>query len=674
MMDGIPQDAIGHEERATLSDICCSINWVPVDSALVLVALTPHDSATNAFRRSKLQDFRHDYNFYTQMEWQYLVNPQVAAQSKLDCMLTKKLILGCRNPDEHSKKMWASFYLVVTRDQDALSQVSVAERNTVKRHIALSFLQRVKNFPDPGIGTCLPKTPAVLKEQHPVLYRRVFPDSHEPIEPLLNIELLHFFDDTWKCRGASSHGTGHSLQLESSSPVGGLKEILGMFMNTVQTMQGNQQNMLERFSAPTGSHSCPTGLKSIQSLAALADRSALHRQSALEQPSSLAAQQSPLEQQSFFPALADKAAPHEQSHLHSSLVIESQPESQDYNAPMFANAPEPPMRTHVNFRPAASADSTVAPGAMVASGAIVAARSPDSTVALRAMVASGAIVAASEPDSTVAPGAVAESLAIVAASSPDSTVAPSAMVASGATVAASSPGSKVAPGTMVAAGASTVHVAPTTMMERQNMMIDAWDEREDEKEEIRKQKQKEKREADRAKKAAEKAAEKEGDKAKKAAEKVAEKAELQRQKEAEKAELQRQKHGQKEAVKEAAKANSAAEKATPKPLVDRAAGAVVPEGVQSAGDRAAGAAVPEGVQSAGGRERKRKNPDDAALETPAKQSAKHQKACVSHEISRKQYLLRKGSAGQSETFSYKTGVYTQVEAHNAAKDIFIIII
>ena len=640
MMDGIPQDAIGHEERATLSDICCSINWVPVDSALVLVALTPHDSATNAFRRSKLQDFRHDYNFYTQMEWQYLVNPQVAAQSKLDCMLTKKLILGCRNPDEHSKKMWASFYLVVTRDKDALTQVSVAERNTVKRHIALSFLQRVKNFPDPGIGTCLPKTPAVLKEQHPVLYRRVFPDSHEPIEPLLNIELLHFFDDTWKCRGASSHGTGHSLQLESSSPVGGLKEILGMFMNTVQTMQGNQQNMLERFSAPTGSHSCPTGLKSIQSLAALADRSALHRQSALEQPSSLAAQQSPLEQQSFFPALADKAAPHEQSHLHSSLVIESQPESQDYNAPMFANAPEPPMRTHVNFRPAASADSTVAPGAMVASGAIVAARSPDSTVALRAMVASGAIVAASEPDSTVAPGAMAESWAIVAASS----------------------------------AASTVHVAPPTLMERQTMMIDALDEREDEKEEIRKQKQKEKREADRAKKAAEKAAEKEGDKAKKAAEKVAEKAELQRQKEAEKAELQRQKHGQKEAVKEAAKANSAAEKATPKPLVDRAAGAVVPEGVQSAGDRAAGAAVPEGVQSAGGRERKRKNPDDAALETPAKQSAKHQKACISHEISRKQYLLRKGSAGQSETFSYKTGVYTQVEAHNAAKDIFIIII
>ena len=601
MLGGIPQAAISHEERAQLGGICCGINWLSVDSEIVLVALAPHDCAIGAARKTKLQDFRNDCYFYNSVEWEYLLNPKVAPQSKMDCMLTKRLILGCRHPDEHTKKLWASLYLLLTRDIDSLSQVPLDERKTVKRHIAKSFEQRVKNFPSAGIGD-LPQDPAAFKEQHPELFGKVFPDdSVGPIEPRINMEMLNFFDSTWKCRGGNGNDLKYPFQLESGSTAcSAMKEVAGMFMNTVQAMHGNQQIVFEKFPGP---HSCPPGLKSIQSLAALADKSALHRQSALEQQSSPAAladgsalhQQSPLEQRSFFPALADRAAPHQQLHLQSSVLIESQHDSQEAMPLMVGNAPEPPMRTHVNYRPAASADATVAPGAMVASGAIVAASS----------------------------------------------------------------------------AASTVPVSPTTMLYRQKMMLDALDEREDEREEIRKQKQKEKREADKAIKAAAKATEK--------------------------AELQRQK----EAATEAAKAKRAAEKPTPKPLVDRAAGAAVPEGVQSAGGRgrkrtnpndaavdtppkraAAEKGTPKplvdqaaaaAVQSVGGRGRKMKKPDDAAADTPPK-AAKTKKACISHEASREQYLVRSGVSGiGSKAFSYKSGIATQEEAHKAAKDTLLLL-
>ena len=234
---------------------------------------------------------------------------------------------------------------------------------------------------------------------------------------------------------------------------------------------------------------------------------------------------------------------------------------------------------------------------------------------------------------------------------------------------------------------------PRNLLDRQHLLLDAFNEREDEKEEARKQKAAEKR----AEKVAEKAKQKAAENAEKADQKAQQKAANEAEQVAKKAAGNEQK---------AAKAAEQAKKAEKAAVVDRAAGAAVPEELPSVGERGPGrpkkslsnvasaapppkparAAIatpkkppvhsPTGVQSAeknGKRKRSRSPRAGRVREENGESDGKAAKPFITHEKSRHQYLLRSGSAGvpgekPNKLFSYKPGNRNAYPTSEAALD------
>ena len=234
-------------------------------------------------RRRGQQDYKRFARYFTSPTWSSLTDPSLSPDAKLSVVLQHLLRLGLRLPTEHSLKLVASFWMVVSsRSLDTIDAVS---KSMNMKHVKASFDALRFKCQDPvSWVTKLPEKPVELLRDFSALYTSVFTGPESPAAPGINLDVLHAFDLSYTCRGGLKNmvqfgsGTSSAVAVPIARGLGPVgvpcmqepPQWMAAFMPFLQNMMSTQQRVVELMTKPetSGGH--------VRSLAALEDRSARH--------------------------------------------------------------------------------------------------------------------------------------------------------------------------------------------------------------------------------------------------------------------------------------------------------------------------------------------------------------------------------------------------------------
>ena len=277
------------DRKLELLGLLVTVPWACDEHAhRVMEPLASDDTAAaqRGKRRRALQDYKAFVHYFSESMWESLNDTAISPDAKLTCMLQFLVRLGLRLPTEHTVRLMASLWMMVSnRSLDTIDTIS---RTMNFKHVKSTFDTLRLKCPDPvSWVVSLPMKPVELLRDFPSVYSVAFTGTVSPAAvPKINIDVLHAFDLSYSCRGGlknmvqfgggtslASFGSGPAMPVRAGSVCGpfGFQEQppwMAASMQFMQSMMNSQQRVIELISSSGASGSGGP----VRSLAALEDR------------------------------------------------------------------------------------------------------------------------------------------------------------------------------------------------------------------------------------------------------------------------------------------------------------------------------------------------------------------------------------------------------------------
>ncbi len=203
------------------------------------------------------QTFAAVSNYFTDAVWESLTSdaPQGA---KLSTILNVVTRLGLRLPTEPTLKWLTSLWLVTSETESALGVMPELTKRTMYIHLKGAFNSLRAKLQDPVEWIdVLPENPFELQAKHPMLWAAAMGGGAPGIAQI-DIKKVAELDATYGCRGGRPSIVAPRLSTWQPPPtaiatsaIGGgggpdqLSQMAMFFMQSMQSLQGNQQKMME---------------------------------------------------------------------------------------------------------------------------------------------------------------------------------------------------------------------------------------------------------------------------------------------------------------------------------------------------------------------------------------------------------------------------------------------
>ena len=193
---GLPE--ISAEQRASLMELAALAPWKPEHEAAVMNALKEKEKKDGAKTRRPMQHFAPQFmGFFTASEWEGELQTR-----KLDvarsCIFKRMAALGARNLAEPSAKCMASMLLFLTAP-DALQLAPHYKQNFFK-DVKVAFKRYVRHLAAPDPYFAVLPSDKDLRQAHPDLWRTIFGDQSTSVIRA-DINGLISLDQSYTCRG-----------------------------------------------------------------------------------------------------------------------------------------------------------------------------------------------------------------------------------------------------------------------------------------------------------------------------------------------------------------------------------------------------------------------------------------------------------------------------------------
>jgi hypothetical protein len=263
------------DETAELATVAVGVPWASdADVNRVLAAFTVQSALPPGKRRRSQQDYTMVHHFLTARMWEAMLDPQTPSDVKLTALLGHLIKLGLRCPTEPTLKWLTSFWLVCSVDPAELGRLSVTDKTIRFKNTKVHFncMRQRATDPPEWVGV-LPPKPVDMLRSYPLVYTAAFPGDASPAPPGVSVELIAGFDMSYSCRGGlitlplGFGGSSGTVSVASSSSSTST-DLQNMLMGFMQSMQANQQQMVQMMISPQSS----LAPRTMTSMAALADR------------------------------------------------------------------------------------------------------------------------------------------------------------------------------------------------------------------------------------------------------------------------------------------------------------------------------------------------------------------------------------------------------------------
>ena len=199
----------------------------------VLVALSSGPSASqpaSAAARRKLQDYTAIVNYFTDAQWDHLLDNSAVPSQKLRSVLEHVHCLGLRCSSEMTIQRITCLYLMVSEGPIAAKAMGRAQKLAMTKHVKKE-LKRLGDLPPLAYVAELPSLPSVFLAEQPAMYAAAFKDQ---VPASMRLDLQSFAEvlATIPCRGGKSGA--ESVDAASFS------QVATGFMQQMQQMQQMQ--------------------------------------------------------------------------------------------------------------------------------------------------------------------------------------------------------------------------------------------------------------------------------------------------------------------------------------------------------------------------------------------------------------------------------------------------
>ena len=237
--------SLDDDQKSELSHVINAIPWFDaVHGDNVQKALLEGCKYTVAHGKAKRRDMQNLKGFahyFTEAEWNDILNGEATVAAKLDCISKKLVNLSGRCIDEHTKIEATELWLQVC----GLKTLDSSQKVKYKETLTKNYKRIAARAADPDVYLLLLPAPSELKAQHPALYEKVFHGGGPPVGCKISESDLVVACSSTKCRNPEitktvvpklSLGTGQNSGLESFGV---------MLFKGMQHVQENQAKMMD---------------------------------------------------------------------------------------------------------------------------------------------------------------------------------------------------------------------------------------------------------------------------------------------------------------------------------------------------------------------------------------------------------------------------------------------
>ena len=234
---------LGAEDRATLSELVGAVQWFDDHGLAILRELTDVN-VVSAVRREKQQQYLSFIEFFTEDNWDKMLDPDAPSEAVKMIIINRLIRLGGTNVCEYTAKMANSLWMMLT-EKDA-ENFTYFKKKSSFHHFKAEY-RRVADKSPKALERIsqLPMLPEQMAALHPAMYSKAFTSrpGDGPRRCPLDAAKLRGLDDSYKCRGgvppaesASSH------QLALVAPQGGQQDAYRQMLDQqgmqLQALQG----------------------------------------------------------------------------------------------------------------------------------------------------------------------------------------------------------------------------------------------------------------------------------------------------------------------------------------------------------------------------------------------------------------------------------------------------
>jgi hypothetical protein len=238
--------SLDDNQKSELSHVISAVPWFDaVHGDHVQKALLEGCKYTVAHVKAKRRDMQNLKGFthyFTEAEWNDILNGESTFAAKLDCICMKLVNLSGRCIDEHTKIEATELWLQVC----GLNTVDSPQKVKYKDALTKNYKRIAARAADPDVYLLLlPAQPSQLKAQHPALYEKVYHGGGPPVRCKISDSDFVVACSSTKCRNPEvtktvvpklSLGMGQNSDLESFGV---------MLFKGMQQMQENQAKMMD---------------------------------------------------------------------------------------------------------------------------------------------------------------------------------------------------------------------------------------------------------------------------------------------------------------------------------------------------------------------------------------------------------------------------------------------
>ena len=237
LTDALASQRLSGEDLARYNDQIMEAQWAHGHQDELLHVLSKKATP----KRRKQQNFSASTAYLSNNYWVRFLDPYSDLNAKADFLTCFNAIdLDCVNPTEPTYKRWVSDIFVAHFAKDDLRGLSLSSKYALLDYVKKAHKRVAKNrTAEPEIYLLeLPSNPKDLRQCHPAMYNRLFPDC-EPVRNRLDESTVMQIDASFQCRGGLKSTTPMSLNVapSPSSPLGDqLAQLLPQLMQGFAAM------------------------------------------------------------------------------------------------------------------------------------------------------------------------------------------------------------------------------------------------------------------------------------------------------------------------------------------------------------------------------------------------------------------------------------------------------
>ena len=259
---GLPKITV--DERTTLLRIAASVNWAPGDLDKIALCISPPDNPARG--RREMQNWAPAFlSYFTQTEWDEMQD--TASTTVHQNIVFQRLIcLGARCLGETTLKGVTSLliYLQMRCRKDRAMVLPGESKKYFLESVKKAFKKRVRDLRHPIAYVLeIPTEAGVLQQEQPALFNSAFPGDALPAPCPVSIVDVADLDNSYGCRGASRVASSAVVAYVTPGSSGASESAMERMFNSMCALQ--QQNLA--ILAPSASAQPP------RALARLADMS-----------------------------------------------------------------------------------------------------------------------------------------------------------------------------------------------------------------------------------------------------------------------------------------------------------------------------------------------------------------------------------------------------------------